>query len=331
MEMKKHLKIQNLNVYYDAHHVLKNITVDIPSKQITAIIGPSGCGKSTLLRSINRILELNDGIQISGEIYLDGANILSSDSDVTQIRRKIGLLSQKPCPLPMSIYENVAYGPKIHGMKNKEALNEKVEGCLKAAGLWDEVKDRLNEPAAKLSIGQQQRLCLARALAVEPEILLADEPTSALDPISAQHIEKQLLSLKKNYTIVIVTHDIHQAIRLADYVIFIYMGEIVEHGEAKTVFRSPRRRLTRAYINGEAFEEIKIDRELNLKGTICPHNFVKTKLALEEMEIGQVLKIIVDYKLAIIEVPRAIEFDGHKVLDIKQLNETDWEIVIQKQ
>jgi phosphate transport system ATP-binding protein len=327
IEMEKpHLSIQNLNVYYDANHVLKNISIEIPRKKITAIIGPSGCGKSTLLRSINRILELGEEVKIEGHIYLDGIDVLSS-SDLISIRRKIGFLSQKPCPLPMSIYENVAYGPRIHGMRD---VDEKVVSCLKAAGLWDEVKHRLNEPASKLSTGQQQRLCLARALAVEPEILLADEPTSALDPISAQHIENQLLRLKKNYTIVIVTHNIHQAIRLADYVIFIYLGEIVEHGEAKTVFRTPKQQITRAYINGETFE-IKIDRELNLKGKICPYNFVESKLALEELEIGQTLKIIVDYKLAVTEVPRAMEFDGHKVLSIKQLNETDWEIVIQKQ
>jgi len=247
---KPHISIQKLNVLYEGHDVLKDITVDIPEKRITAIIGPSGCGKTTLLKSLNRLVDLVDGVKVSGRILVDGINVFDNGVDITNIRKKMGLIAQMPNPLPMSIYDNIAYGPRIHGVKDRKELDQIVERCLKAAGLWNEVNNRLKEPASKLSVGQQQRLCLARALAVEPEVLLCDEPTSALDPISARHIEEQLLALKKDYTIVFVTHVLRQARRLADYVVFLYLGELIEHGTAETVFNQPSNPRTKAYIEG---------------------------------------------------------------------------------
>jgi len=244
------INIQHVNVYYKEHQALKDITVDIPEKKITAIIGPSGCGKSTLLKSLNRLIDLVDGIKISGQVLFHGTDILNGQIDVTYIRKKMGLLAQKPCPLPMSIYDNVAYGPRIHGLNDRKELDKIVENCLSNANLWEEVKDRLKSPASKLSVGQQQRLCLARALAVEPEVLLCDEPTSALDPISAQHVEELLLSLKKQYTVVIVTHVLRQAMRLADYVVFLYLGELIEHGPSEKIFKNPEKATTQAYIKG---------------------------------------------------------------------------------
>jgi len=245
-----HISIQELNVFYERHHTLKNVTLDIPRKQITVVVGPSGCGKTTLLKSMNRLIDLIDGVKVSGKVLVDGTNILTDGVDIIDLRRRMGLIAQMPNPLPMSIYDNVAYGPRIHGAKDGEELDQTVQGCLRTAGLWDEVRNRLKEPASKLSVGQQQRLCLARALAVKPEVLLCDEPTSALDPMSVQHIEKQLLSLKKDYTIVFVTHILRQAKRLADYVIFLYLGELVECGSAETIFSQPRNPRTKAYIEG---------------------------------------------------------------------------------
>ena len=328
--MKSHISIRDVNAFYSDHHALRNITVEIPQKQITAIIGPSGCGKSTLLKCFNRLIDLTDGTRVSGKIMFNGINVLGDDTEITDVRRKMGLLPQKPNPLPMSIYDNIAYGPRLHGKPGKKELNEIVEKYLKIAGLWDEVKGRLKSPANKLSIGQQQRLCLARGLAVEPEIILCDEPTSALDPVSSQHIEQQLLKLKNDYTIVIVTHNIHQAMRLADYVVHLYLGEIVEHGPAKEVFENPKEERTRAYINGTFLTETKIDKEINLKGNVCPYNFVYSKQALHELSKGQNLRIIVDDLVAVTEVPRGMEADGHEVLSVKQKNKTDWEIVIKK-
>jgi phosphate transport system ATP-binding protein len=263
--MKNHISIQNLNAFYGDQQTLHDINVEIPEKQITAIIGPSGCCKSTLLKCLNRLIDLTDGARVSGKIFIDDINVLDSNVDVFDTRRKMGLLAQKPTPLPMSIYENIAYGPKIHGMKKKPDLDAIVEKYLKLVGMWEEVKDRLNSPASQLSIGQQQRLCLARGLAVEPEILLCDEPTSALDPISSQHIEQQLLKLKQDYTIVLVTHNIHQAMRLSDYVVHLYLGKIVEHGPATGVFNNPKEDRTRAYINGTFLNDL-IDTESNLQG-----------------------------------------------------------------
>lgn len=249
---KAHISVQDLTVSYGNQQALMNITVDIPDRQITAIIGPSGCGKTTLLKCFNRLIDLNDDVKISGTVMVDEIDIYNEKSiDPTYIRQKMGLLSQKPFPLPMSIYDNVAYGPRIHRRCSKKELDKLVEKYLRMVGLWDEVNDRLGSPASKLSAGQQQRLCLARGLAVEPEILLADEPTSALDPISAQHIEKTFIELKKNYTIVVVTHILRQARRLADYIIFLYMGELIEHGPAEIILNEPKEEKTRAYIKGE--------------------------------------------------------------------------------
>jgi len=250
MELRPHVSIRNLNVFYGNEHALKNITVDIPQKKITAIIGPSGCGKTTLLRSLNRLVDSVDGVKVFGQILVQGQDILDPKIEVTEVRKKMGLLSQKPYPLPMSIYDNIAFGPRLHGVRDKKRLDEIVERYLREVSLWDEVKDRLQAPASKLSLGQQQRLCLARGLAVEPEIILGDEPTSALDPKSSQHIEARFLELKEKYTIVIVTHILRQARRLADYVLFLYFGELIEHGEASEVFENPKEAMTREYIKG---------------------------------------------------------------------------------
>ncbi len=251
--MEAHINISELNVFYGKIQGLKNINLDIPRRQITVILGPSGCGKTTLLKSLNRFLELNEETRLSGHVLIDGVDIYNPDVDVTEIRQKAGLLAQRPYPLPMSIFDNVAYGMRIHSMKRGKELRRAVQHYLEMAGLWDEVKDRLNSPASRLSIGQQQRLCLARGLAVEPEILLGDEPTSALDPISAQHIEKRLLGLKQEYTIVLVTHILRQARRLADYVVFMYLGEVVECGPAQELFSNPHEPRTRAYLHGEFY------------------------------------------------------------------------------
>ena len=247
------IQIRRLSVAYGNHQAVRDVSVDIPARQITAIIGPSGCGKTTLLRSISRLIELVEGVHVWGQVIFDDQNIYSPHVDVTEIRKRIGLLAQRPFPLPMSIYENVAYGPRVHGTRKREALNGIVEKQLRVAGLWDEVKDRLHAPASALSVGQQQRLCLARGLAVEPEVLLCDEVTSALDPISAQRIEGRLLELKTDYTIVLVTHILRQARRLADYVVFMYLGELIEHGPASQVFRDPQEAKTRAYLEGEFY------------------------------------------------------------------------------
>jgi phosphate transport system ATP-binding protein len=250
MESRTHISVRDLSVRYGNEQALNNITIDIPDKKITAIIGPSGCGKTTLLKSFNRLTDSMEGVKVSGKVLVDGQNIFDPKTEVTQFRKKMVLLLQRPYPLPMSIYDNVAYGPRIHGVRNKKKLDEIVEHYLKESTIWSEVKDRLHQPASKLSVGQQQRLCLARGLAVEPEIILGDEPTSALDPQSSQRIEKRFLELKKNYTIVIVTHILRQAKRLADYVVFLYLGELIEHGPAEEILNNPKEELTREYIRG---------------------------------------------------------------------------------
>jgi phosphate transport system ATP-binding protein len=248
--MDYHINVRDLNVSFNSTQVLKNVNLDIPKGQITAILGPSGCGKTTLLRSLNRFLELDDGARIRGQVLLDGQNIYDPGTDVTEIRTRIGLLAQRPYALPMSVYENVAYGLRIHRVNNSQNLKPIVKHYLELAGLWDEVSKRLHDPASALSIGQQQRLCLARGLALEPEVILADEPTSALDPISAQHIEGKLMELKEKYTVVLVTHTLRQARRLADYVCFMYLGEMIESGPAKEVFENPQQEKTKAYLQG---------------------------------------------------------------------------------
>ncbi len=246
--MQHSLATRHLNVWYGEQQALKEITLDLPIKQITAIIGPSGCGKSTFLKSLNRLLELNENVRVAGEVILDGENIYAPGADVTDVRTRIGMLAQKPFPLPMSIYDNVAYGMKIHGMGKNGHVSESVENALRAVGLWNEVSGRLKAPATGLSGGQQQRLCLARALAVQPEILLCDESTASLDPIAAQGIESLLLELRGQYTLVIVTHNIAQARRLADYVMFMWLGELIEHGPAETFFANPKETLTQEYL-----------------------------------------------------------------------------------
>lgn len=245
------LDTKNLNVYINGAQILKDVNVCIPKNKITCIIGPSGCGKSTLLRTFNRLNDRVEGLKMNGEVNLGENNILkASSSKLSEVRRNIGLVPQRPCPLPMSIYDNVAYGCRIHGIRNKKKLDHIVEHYLKSVGLWEEVKDRLKSPASKLSGGQQQRLCLARSLAVEPSYLLADESTSALDPISSKKVEQLFTELKKDYSIVMVTHTLRQALRIADHVIFMYLGEVIEEGSAEEVFHHPKHELTQEYLNG---------------------------------------------------------------------------------
>jgi len=244
------ITVNNLKLSIDNREILKNISVEIPKNKITVIIGPSGCGKSTLLRSMNRMIDLVEYVKSDGEIIIDGKNVLDSAINLSDLRKNVGMIAQAPNPLPMSIYDNVVYGLRIHGTTDHKILGRQAEMCLKSVGLWNEVNDRLKDPASALSLGQQQRLCLARALAVEPEILLCDETTSALDPISAKHIENELTQLKNDYTIVFVTHVLRQAKRLADYVIFLYLGELVECGPADEVFNNPQDPRTKAYLEG---------------------------------------------------------------------------------
>ena len=248
MENKK--KKKNLDLYYGEKHALKNVSLNIKTNKITAFIGPSGCGKSTFLKTLNRMNDYVKGIKITGDVKLDGEDIYDSHVDTTVLRKKVGMVFQQPNPFPMSIYDNVAYGPRIHGIKNKKELDKIVKESLEAAALYEEVKDRLNTSALGLSGGQQQRLCIARALAVQPEVILLDEPTSALDPISTLKIEELLLELKKKYTIAIVTHNMQQASRIADYTAFFLVGEMVEYGETKDVFSMPKDKRTEDYITG---------------------------------------------------------------------------------
>ncbi len=246
---KEKFTIENLNLYYGEFHALKDINMKIPAKNITAFIGPSGCGKSTLLKTLNRMNDIVQGCRVSGKVLLDGEDIYS-DTDVNKLRRRVGMVFQKPNPFAMSIYDNVAYGPRTHGVKNRSELDETVENSLKSAALWEEVKDRLRKSALGLSGGQQQRLCIARALAVVPEVLLMDEPTSALDPISTSRIEDLAAELKSKYTIVMVTHNMQQAVRISDYTAFFLSGEAVEFGKSEKVFSMPRDKRTEDYITG---------------------------------------------------------------------------------
>lgn len=244
------LQINGLNLYYDEKQALKDITLTVPKKKVTAFIGPSGCGKSTLLRCFNRMNDLIDGVRVEGEINIGGEDILRKEVNVAELRRRVGMVFQKPNPFPKSIYENVAYGLRIQGVNNRRALDAVVEKSLRDAALWDEVKDRLDDNALDLSGGQAQRLVIARAIAIEPEILLLDEPCSALDPISTLKVEELIYGLKDNYTIVIVTHNMQQAARVSDYTAYLYLGELIEFNDTNTLFTNPQEKLTEDYITG---------------------------------------------------------------------------------
>ncbi|BDF58558.1 phosphate import ATP-binding protein PstB [Christensenellaceae bacterium] len=244
------IETKNLDLYYGQNHALKNINMDMEEGKITALIGPSGCGKSTYLKTLNRMNDLTEGVKITGEILLDGENIYDPKVDVTILRKKVGMVFQKPNPFPMSIYDNIAYGPRIHGIKNRGDLDEIVENSLKGAALWEEVRDRLKKSALGLSGGQQQRLCIARAIAVSPEVILMDEPTSALDPISTTKIEDLMSELKRRYTVVIVTHNMQQAVRISDRTAFFLLGEMVEYAKTEDLFSMPKDKRTEDYITG---------------------------------------------------------------------------------
>lgn len=248
--MNAKMDIKNLNLWYGEKHALKNTNLTIREHKITAFIGPSGCGKSTFLKTLNRMQDFNEGVRIEGKVTLDDEDIFDPKVDTTLLRKKVGMVFQQPNPFPMSIYDNIAYGPRIHGIKAKDKLDQIVEESLKQAALWDEVKDTLRKSALGLSGGQQQRLCIARCLAVHPEVILLDEPTSALDPISTLKIEELLVQLKDNYTIVIVTHNMQQASRIADYTAFFLQGEIIEYGETEKIFSFPSDKRTEDYITG---------------------------------------------------------------------------------
>ena len=250
--MKENVKIsvKDLNLYYGENHALKNVSMDIYENSITAFIGPSGCGKSTFLKTLNRMNDLVDGVKITGDVLFNGEDIYGEKVDTTVLREHIGMVFQQPNPFPMSIYDNIAYGPRVHGIRDKKKLDEIVEESLKGAAIWGEVKDRLKTSALGLSGGQQQRICIARALAVKPSVLLMDEPTSALDPISTAKIEDLMEELKKKYTIVVVTHNMQQALRTADYTAFFLVGEMVEFGETKQMFSYPQDKRTEDYITG---------------------------------------------------------------------------------
>lgn len=248
--MSSIVTVKNMCLWYGEHQALKDVNINIPEKSITAFIGPSGCGKSTFLKSLNRMNDLIPSVKITGDVKYNGKNIFGSSVDVNELRREIGMVFQKPNPFPMSIYDNVAYGPRTHGVKSKAKLDDIVEQSLKDAAIWEEVKDRLKKNALGLSGGQQQRLCIARALAVKPAVLLMDEPTSALDPISTSKIEELTIKLKENYTIIMVTHNMQQAVRISDQTAFFLLGELVEYGNTETLFSTPKDKRTEDYITG---------------------------------------------------------------------------------
>ena len=250
MDKKTKIQVRDLNLWYGENHALKNVNMDIKEKSVTAFIGPSGCGKSTFLKTLNRMNDLVDGVKITGQVLLDGEDIYGKDVDTTVLRKKIGMVFQQPNPFPMSIYDNIAYGPRVHGIKDKATLDRIVEESLRDAAIFDEVKDRLKKSALRLSGGQQQRICIARALAVNPEILLMDEPTSALDPISTLKIEELMEDLRKKYTVIVVTHNMQQAARVSDDTAFFLVGEMVEFNDTKTMFTYPSDKRTEDYITG---------------------------------------------------------------------------------
>ncbi len=250
MSNKIKVKVENLNLYYGENHALKDVNMDIQENAVTAFIGPSGCGKSTFLKTLNRMNDLVDGVRIEGKVLLDGEDIYDSAVDTTILRKKVGMVFQQPNPFPMSIYDNIAYGPRVHGIRDKKRLDQIVEESLRGAAIFDEVKDRLKKSAMGLSGGQQQRICIARALAVQPEVLLMDEPTSALDPISTSKIEDLMEDLKKKYTVIVVTHNMQQATRVSDQTAFFLVGEMVEFGDTKQIFSYPQDKRTEDYITG---------------------------------------------------------------------------------
>ena len=326
---QNHIRARDLSVRYGSTQVLNNISIDIPDKKITAIIGPSGCGKTTLLKSFNRLIDLQEGVSVSGQVFVDDEDIYDPKTEITHLRRRMGLLSQRPQVLPMSIYENVVYGLRIHGEKDKKKLDKAVERYLKEAHLWHEVKGRLHASAARLSIGQQQRLCLARGLAVEPEVILGDEPTSALDPISAGQIEQRFLALKNQYTIVLVTHILRQARRLADYVIFLYLGHLIEHGPAGEVLNNPKYAKTKAYLEGRFIEEPEVEKDLDLRKSTLPESLKVLEKMVKELKVGQVFRILVEEKHlpGLIASPLVVQ---HTVLEVKKRDAVTSEIIIQK-
>lgn len=250
MSNKIKVKVENLNLYYGENHSLKDVNMDIQENAVTAFIGPSGCGKSTFLKTLNRMNDLVDGVRIDGKVLLDGEDIYDPSVDTTILRKKVGMVFQQPNPFPMSIYDNIAYGPRVHGIRDKKRLDQIVEESLRGAAIFDEVKDRLKKSAMGLSGGQQQRICIARALAVQPEVLLMDEPTSALDPISTAKIEELMEDLKKKYTVIVVTHNMQQATRVSDQTAFFLVGEMVEFGDTKQIFSYPQDKRTEDYITG---------------------------------------------------------------------------------
>jgi phosphate transport system ATP-binding protein len=244
------IRTEDLNVYIENQHILQDINLTIPEKSITCVIGPSGCGKTTFLKSLNRMHDETPEVKIKGKIFVDEVNIYDPGINVIDIRKKMGLLAQRPCPLPMSIFDNVAYGPRIHGIKRRKTINQTVIQYLQYVGLWDEVRGRVRSSASKLSIGQQQRLCLARGLAIEPEYVLGDEATSALDPLSTKIIEELFIKLKEKYTVILVTHTLRQARRIADHIVFMYLGKVIESGPTDEFFNNPKKQITREYLSG---------------------------------------------------------------------------------
>lgn len=324
------ITVEDLNVSCGEKAILMDISLKIPESRVTCVIGPSGCGKTIFLRCFNRFIDFNEDLKASGKILIDHMDVLDRSLDVTKLRTKVGMILQKPYPLPMSIYDNVAYGPRLHGMGDRKALDAVVEDSLKQAALWDEMKDRLREPAHSLSIGQQQRLSLARILAVKPSVLLCDEPTSALDPVSSRKVEEQLMRLRKNYTILMSTHNIHQAKRLADYVIYLYLGTVIEHGPAKELFHNPKYERTKAYLHGEYYEEYTVASEVDIREYGPPANYLKVKEEIDKLALEQVLRIIVDTREALRDIPSALETEGHKIIHRKKIEDGNWEIVVRK-
>lgn len=326
---QNHIRARDLSVRYGATQVLNNISIDIPDKKITAIIGPSGCGKTTLLKSFNRLIDLQEGVSVSGQVFVDDEDIYDPKTEITHLRRRMGLLSQRPQVLPMSIYENVVYGLRVHGEKDKKELARAAERYLREAHLWHEVKERLHSSAARLSIGQQQRLCLARGLAVGPEVILGDEPTSALDPISAEQIEQRFLALKDKYTIVLVTHILRQARRLADYVVFLYLGNLIEHGPAEEVLNNPKYAKTKAYLEGKFIEEPEVEKELDLRKRALPAALEALGGLVNDLKVGQVCRIIIEEKhlSGITTSPLAAQ---HTVLEVKKRDALTSEVIMQK-